>query len=280
MPKVAVVLYSYTGRRDRQRMLAGLCYEAVSRIPNAAVFVTTGPNDAAPPAACYRPLPLDVPTGYEYLPDKTLAMLRWFAAQDQYDYLLKCDDDLVLDPAAVRKLIASPNHHHYQAGLIHFKSESPDAYTYHKGKCRDAILNEIDTDVSWAPQDFMFAAGTCYLISQFAARSAISIADRSGFDPKEARRCRDNRGIGAEDWMTGSLLRDSGICPELTFRVMFCSNWFMMLRQFRGELASRLTRRQSLRRCMGIVTSNRTPTMWERIQILSWMRLSQLVPPV
>jgi hypothetical protein len=36
---------------------------------------------------------LSCPDDYEHLPDKTVAICRWAAEQDKYDYIFKCDDD-------------------------------------------------------------------------------------------------------------------------------------------------------------------------------------------
>lgn len=279
MARLAIILYSYPARIARHRYLARLCYGQISAIPDVLVFVTTEQGGGLGEPSCFRHMELSSPRGYEFLPDKTLAMFRWFLDHTDCQYLLKCDDDVVLDPAAIRQLLQRKDMPDYQGADIYSKPAGATAYTCHRGKCTQPALNETDTDVSWAPEGFTFAGGPCYLLSRKAVLAAVREVDISGFCTAAARESRDNRGVGAEDWLVADLLLRQGICVTHSLRLMHCDNWFLMLKQFRWELCARLTRRNSLKRCMGICTSNRVPTWWETLQIRAWLPVSRLVAP-
>jgi len=279
MSRVACVLYSYPARAPRHRYLSQLCYEQLRSIPGVSVFITTEASSEYVGPSCFRPMPLDVPRGYEFLPDKTLAMFRWFLAGTDCDYLLKCDDDVFVDPSTVRRLVLDGALPDYQGADIHSLPAKAKRYEYHRGKCSQQSLNQVDLDVSWAPEGFSFAAGTCYLLSRQAVSAALREVEASEFCPARARESHDSRGV-AEDMLVGHLLLCQGITPEPALRIMYCDNWFKMLKQFRWELFGRLFRRPSLKRCIGVCTSNRAPSWWERIQIQSWFLMSRLVPPV
>jgi hypothetical protein len=280
MARLAVVLYSYPARIARHRYLANLCYGRISAMPAVSVFVTTEQGGGLGEPSCFRHMGLDVARGYEFLPDKTLAMFRWFLSHTNCDYLLKCDDDLFVDPSAIRRCVTQQTQADYQGADVHTLDCTSKAFTYHQGKCSQQDLNQVELDVSWAPEGFTFAAGTCYLLSRKAVSAVIQEADASGFCPARARKSLDNRGVGAEDMLVAHLLLRQGIRAEPTLRVMYCDNWFKMLKQFRWELCGRLIRRESLKRCIGVCTSNRVPSWLERMQIRLWFLVSRLVPPV
>lgn len=278
VPKIAVVLYSYSGRQDRQRVLARLCYQAVARIPNVAVYVTTTADDIVSPASCYRSLRLDIPDGYEYLPDKTLAMLRWFAAQEEFDYLLKCDDDVFLDPCAVSHLTLDIAMPHYQGVDVQALPAGTTTMKWHRGKCRSHTLNENDTSAKWAPPGFTFALGTCYMLSRDAAQHALDELESSGFILDEARLRLDCRAVGCEDILVADLLARRNIFPVHSMRIMYANGPLQILNHYRYELLSRLKRRSGHKRCIGVCTPNRAARPVELPLLALWPVLSRWIP--
>jgi hypothetical protein len=278
MGRIAVVLYSYAGNTTRQRLLSSLCYKAVSQLPDVAVYVTVGPSNLPPPASCYEPLRIDVPTGYEYLPDKTLEVLRWFSTHTTYDYLLKCDDDVILDPSAVAYLTRESALAPYQG--VDVKTFPADAKTmnWHRGTCQSPVLNSNDTTTDWVPPGFAFALGTCYMISRAAAQEALAECDSSGLDLHYARSRLDCRAVGCEDMLVASLLAKRAIFPTHSLRIMYANHPGQLLNHYRYELFRRATSRGSRQLCVGVCIPNRAPSAIERPLLRMWPMLSRMVP--
>lgn len=275
--RLAIILYSYHKRLDRQRVLAKLSYHALSACPGVEVFVTTraGYDDGEP--ACFRRIPLDVPDGYEYLPDKTIAMFRWLLEHGEFDYVVKCDDDVFLDAASIRRLDTFWRLPDYVGAGVG-KTEG-SVSPYHRGRCVTPALNDADANLAWAGDGIAFATGTCYGLSVRAVAALLAQFDRLGFSIPDARNRFDVRGVGAEDILVAWLLRECGIHPQECLRLIHGGCRRDLAAGLIHESLVRARLRSEVVPSFGVCCSNRMPSWPECVAIGTWFRLSAMLPP-
>jgi hypothetical protein len=277
--RLAVVLYSYAARVDRHRRLAALSYHALSNIPGISVYVTSRHDGERIEPECFTRIPLQTEDAYELLPDKTIEMVRWLLQRDDWDVLLKCDDDVVLDPGAVRALLNSRTWPLYAGSALQTVPRNPPPSTYHVGRCRSEACNK-PTSLAWAPPGFRFAVGTCYSLTRNAAEIAVQELAAWDMTIATARERFDIRGVGAEDLLIAYLLSRRGIHPTHAISLYQPSTMAEFIRHIRDEAWRRIIRRNQAPPCLGVFTHNRPLRKYERALLMAWNRLSQACPPV
>jgi|GEM_PF-2539097 len=277
MSRVAVVLYSYSKRRDRQQMLAAHSLSQISRRGYAQVFLTVAPGEEPPSLPGITTLQLDSPPGYEHLPDKTIAMLRWLVQRPDWDYVIKCDDDVLLDPAAVRALTELQSLPDYQSVATYVYGANTSNLAYHRGKCTDSAFNERDIVPSPECEGMPFAVGHCYMLSRKAVESALEELESGHFSLGAARAAFDARGI-AEDVLVGYLLRQGGITPVESLRLLHSKPRLRgLVRHLFREVIALLRNQHGNRISIGAITDNRMPWWGECLVLRGWFTVSGLV---
>lgn len=275
MSRIAIVLYSYGKRRDRQQMLCANSLSRISRRGYAKVFLTAAPGEDPPSLPGITMMQLDSPPGYEHLPDKTIAMLRWLAQRPDWDYVIKCDDDVLLDPAAVRALTKLQSFPDYQSVATYVCAGDGKA-TYHRGKCTDPALNARDLDTSWGI-GMPFAVGHCYMLSRRAVEAVLEEMDSGAFSIQAARAAFDVRGV-AEDLLLGYLLRQRGISPVESLRLLHSKPRLRgLLRHLFRESIAAYRNRHGDRLFIGAITDNRLPWRGEYRVLRAWFFASSLL---
>lgn len=272
---VAVVLYSYHKRIEHQRRIASVSCRRLGDVPGIDLYVTgrAGYDDGEP--ECFEKIPLDVPEGYEFLPDKTIATLRWLDTHRDFDHVIKVDDDVYLDPAALRKAIGVGGWPDYSGPYVARLGEGSN---HHRGRCLTAELNAVDADTRYAGWGLRFLTGSCYILSRRAVRAVLAEVTGSGFDFDAARRSRDVRAIGAEDILVASMLRQRGIDPQESVRLIHAGCRRDLVTGIATESAGRARRLASPLPCIGVHFRNRMPRGLERLALSSWFGLSSLLP--
>jgi len=276
MSRVAIVLYSYSKRRDRQQMLAAHSLSRISRRGYAQVFLTVDPGEEPPSLSGISTMQLDSPLGYEHLPDKTIAMLRWLAQRSDWDYVIKCDDDVLLDPAAVRTLTTQRSLPDYQS-VATYVCRGDGKATYHRGKCTDPAFNARDLDTSWG-MGMSFAVGHCYMLSRRAVLALLDEIDSGQFSIEAARAVFDIRGVGGEDLLVAYLLRQRGISPVESLRLLQSKPRLLRLgwHLFQESIAA-YQNGYGDRLCIGAITDNRLPWRGEYRVLRAWFFASSLL---
>jgi hypothetical protein len=278
MSRVAVVLYSYSKRRDRQRLLCANSLSRISRRGYAQVFLTVDPGEEPPSLPGITTMQLDSPPGYEHLPDKTIAMLRLLAQRPDWDYVIKCDDDVLLDPAAVRVLTELQSLPDYQSVATYVYGVNTSNLAYHRGKCTDSVFNERDVVPSPECEGMPFAVGHCYMLSRKAVKRALEELESWHFSLETARAAFDARGIGAEDVLVGYLLRQGGITPVESLRLLHSKPRLRgLVRHLFRELIVLLRNQQGNRISIGAITDNRLPWWGECLVLRGWFTVSGLL---
>jgi hypothetical protein len=272
--KLVIVLYSYSGRLERQQLLAQLCYNEISNIPGVRVLITKHRHEAVIEPLCFGILPIDTPKGYEFLPEKTIEMLQWVDEHIVFDYLLKCDDDIVLDPNAIRTIVENGLEETYFGIEERVLPVHEKELNYHRGKCQSEFLNSHGLDLTWAPSGFSFMSGTCYGLSSFAVKKAINAYKETGFDISAARARLDIRGVGAEDVLLSFLLQSTGVKGVESLRALHCPKRSVMLVKLLGDIKDRIAGRK-MRLCVGVVTSNRMARKDEQFMLRCWQLFSK-----
>jgi len=277
MPRLAIVLYSYGKRRDRQELLAFHSLSQISRRGFAKVFLTVGPGEEPPSLPGIAPMRLDSPSGYEHLPDKTIAMLRWLLQRPDWDFVIKCDDDVLLDPAAVRALTELQSLPDYQSVATYVYGASTSNLAYHRGKCTDSVFNGRDIVPSPDCEGMTFAVGHCYMLSRKAVESALDELESGRFSLEAARAAFDARGI-AEDVLVGYLLRQGGIAPVESLRLLHSKPRLRgLVRHLGRELIAFLRNHHGNRISIGAITDNRMPWWGECLVLRGWFTVSGLL---
>lgn len=259
---------------ERQRLLAHLCYEEIAKIPGVRVLITKHRNEPKVEPSCYGLLPIETPEGYEYLPDKTMELLNYLSENYRFDHVLKCDDDIVLDPSVIRRMVSSGISEDYFGIETRVLPVKDKVLTYHQGKCKSAYLNANGLDLTWAPEGFAFMSGTCYGLSLKAVQLAIQTYHSSGFKIQTARENLDIRGVGAEDVLLSFLLQSVGLKGVESIRALHCPKRSVMFSSLLREIKGRLTGKKMLR-CIGVVTSNRMARPDEQLMLRLWQLISK-----
>ena len=277
MSRVAIVLYSYSKRRDRQQLLCANSLTRISRRGYSQVFLTVAPGEEPPSLPGITTMQLDSPPGYEHLPDKTIAMLRWLAQRPDWDYVIKCDDDVLLDPTAVRVLTEQRSLPDYQSVATLVFSANTSNLAYHRGKCTNPVFNERDVAPSTVCDGMSFAVGHCYALSRRALDAALEELDSGRFGLEAARAAFDVRGIN-EDVLLGYLLREQGIRPVESLRLVHSKPRLRgLVRHLGRELMALLGNHHGRRLCIGAITDNRTPWWGECLVLRGWFFVSQVL---
>ena len=220
---------------------------------------------------------LDSPPGYEHLPDKTIAMLRWFAQRPDWDYVIKCDDDVLLDPTAVRALTKRQSFPDYQSVETYFFGVNTTNLAYHRGKCTDSVFNERDVVPSPECEGMPYASGSCYVLSRKAVESALEELESGHFSLESARSKFDACGI-YEDVLVGYLLRQGGITPVESLRLLHSKPRLRgLVRHLFRELIALLRNQQGNRISIGAITDNRMPWWGECLVLRGWFTASGLL---
>ena len=278
MNRIVVVLYSHAKRLERQRLLVAHGLRTLERRGWASVYVTADAQDDEPPMPDVGVMRLDSPPGYEHLAEKTIAMLRWLAERDGWEYVVKCDDDVLLDPWAVRRLADPRGHADYRSVKNIICKANATGSGYHRGKCLDPRLNEQNADVRWAGEGLEFAVGACYVLSRRAVGAALEEFDTGAFRLAEARDALDIRGLGAEDILLASLLRQRGIAPTQSLRLMESRPRFRGLaRHMLRESWAIVRGDHGARTCLGAIMDNRSPWPGELTLLRSWFTVSRVL---
>jgi hypothetical protein len=278
MSRVAIVLYSYSKRRDQQQLLCANSLSQISRRGYAPVFLTVAPGEEPPCLPGITTMQLDSPPGYEYLPDKTIAMLRWLAQRPDWDYVIKCDDDVLLDPAAVRALTELQSLPDYQSVATYVYGASTSNLACHRGKCTESEFNGRDVVPSPDCEGMTFAVGHCYMLSRKAVESALDELESGRFSLEAARAAFDARGIGAEDVLVGYLLRQGGITPVESLRLVHSKPRLRgLVRHLGRESIAFLRNQQGNRITIGAITDNRMPWWGECLVLRGWFTVSGLL---
>jgi hypothetical protein len=275
--RLVVVLYSYAKRRDRQLRLVEQCLGRIQRRGLASVCITADAGDPCADIPGVETMRLEHPSGYEHLPDKTIAMLRWLAARSGWEYVIKCDDDVLLDPAAIRILRDRAEQPDYQSTKTIVCKAGVINQGYHRGRCANAMYNERDTDVGWAGEGLPFAAGACYVLSRRAVDEVLRELDSSGFSIASARAALDMRGIG-EDVLVGYLLRQRGITPVESLRLVESRSRLRgLLRHLARQAWSFWQGRDRDHLCLGALMYNRPPWPGELWVLRAWFSCCKLL---
>lgn len=275
--RIAVVLYSYSKRRDRQQLLCANSLWHISWRGYAQVFLTAVPGEEPPSLPGIAPMRLDSPPGYEHLPDKTIAMLRWLAQRPDWDYVIKCDDDVLLDAAAVRALTELQSLPDYQSVATYVYGANTSNLAYHRGKCTDSAFNERDIVPSPECEGMPFAVGHCYMLSRKAVESALEELESGHFSLGAAQAAFDARGI-AEDVLVGYLLRQGGITPVESLRLLHSKPRLRgLVRHLFRELIALLRNQHGNRISIGAITDNRMPWWGECLVLRGWFTVSGLL---
>lgn len=278
--RLAIVLYSYPGRVDRQRRLAALSYSALASLPGVSVYVTSRNGRQPVEPECFTRIPLQTEDAYELLPDKTIEMVNWLLHQNNWDVLLKCDDDVVLDPGAILALLKSGTWPAYAGSTLQVVPPNPPPSTYHVGRCRSHPCNAHAMSLAWAAPGFTFAVGTCYSLTRSAAETAIQELTAWDMTIEAARDRMDIRGVGGEDLLIAYLLSRRGIYPTHAMCLYQPSTIMEFLRHLRGEAWHRIIRLNRTPLCLGVFTHNRPLRKYERALLMAWNQLSKACPAV
>jgi hypothetical protein len=275
--KLAIVLYSYAGRIAKQQQLAGWCYDAISRIKGVSLFVTSRAGQPALEPPCFERIPLATEDAYELLPDKTMEMLQWLQRRSDWDIVIKCDDDVILDPAAIRGLVQISRFPSYAGTTLLRPPPDRAPSRCHMGRCRSEHLNRSAVSLSWASDDFVFAAGSCFAMDRQAVETALDELAAWELTIEQARDRLDMRGV-AEDVLVGYLLSRRNIRPADSICLLTprCgSDW---LRFGRDQAWSRLVGRRQDVAWLGLLTPNRPLRRYERLLLSGWLPISGALP--
>lgn len=276
--RVAIILYSYAGRIAKQQQLARWCYNEIATIKGVSLFVTSRKGQPSLEPACFQRIPLTTDDAYELLPDKTMEMLHWINQRSDWDVLLKCDDDVILDPAAIRSIIEASCFPSYAgATLLRPPPDRPDSRC-HMGRCRSARLNASPVSQSWAPDDFVLAAGSCYALDRYAVQAALEELDAWGLTIEKAREQLDMRGVAAEDVLLGYLLYQRSISPSDSIRLLTPQGVGDWLHHGYDQAANRILGRQQAVAWLGLLTQNRPLRRYERLLLSGWLPVSRALP--
>ena len=276
--RVAIVLYSYEKQRYQQARLWEHSLARISRCGCATVFLTVNPNEEPLDILGFKRLPIDSPPGYEFLPDKTIAMLRWLICEPNWDYLIKCDDDVLLDPAAVQALVEQDSLPDYQSVATYVYGSDATDLAYHRGKCSNHVFNQCDVVLSPECRGLPFAVGQCYVLSRMAVTAAVNELDSGSFSLQAAREAFDVRGIGAEDVLLAYLLRKRGIAPVESLRLIQSRSRLRGLVKLLVLEAIRSTGNpRDNRLCIGALTHNREPWLGEYRLINAWFSAARSI---
>jgi hypothetical protein len=274
---LGIVVYSYPGDYRRLRVSAPLGLQAICASPGSTVFVTVRSGEQPPESELPDAIPMVLhhPAGYEFLPDKTIAMLRWFLENTRCTHLMKLDTDVVLDRLAVESLAANlPGLDYEGVGVWEYSPRTANL-RFHQGRCTTPALNQQLLDASWSAAGSTYATGKCYLLSRRAVEGALRAYDEGPFEIPEARRRCDSRAF-QEDVMLGYLLQRAGFVPRQSLNLLSLppGDAASIGRVLRWALASARGRGSASGRMIGFVADNRAMSMVQRsiVKTVMWWR--------
>lgn len=275
---LALVVYAYPGDYNRLRSGAPLGLRQLCSSNAVRVFVTVRDGEAPPllelPDAI--PMVLSHPAGYEFLPDKTIAMLRWFIKHTQCSHLMKVDTDVVLDRHAVEQLASSLSSCSYEGVGVWEYSPGSANLRYHQGRCKTPELNGILLDARWSEGGCWFATGKCYLLSRSAIQDALGVYDRGPFEVVAGRELGDSRAF-QEDVMLGYLMQRAGYLPRHSLQLLHLPAGSLESVSFALRwILARVRRRAAPGRVIGCVSENQAMTRWQRLIARSVMLVRRL----
>lgn len=132
---------------------------------------------------------------YEKLPLKTFHFFNYCSSSEDYDFVLKCDDDSFVN---VNQLLRYNFKGDY--GGLFLPAHHP-SYTYHYGKCKDGSY-EKPFNYEFHHQ---FACGGGYYLSQYAIEKLVANVDMSDLEASL------ESSLGLEDRLVGLYLKDEGL---------------------------------------------------------------------
>lgn len=148
-------------------------------------------------------LELAVSDRYEDLPAKTLAMIRWVVENTDFQYIVKIDDDCLLDVDAYFNSLSYRKFHYY--GRILQRPVGGTDRRWHQGKSQSALARRA---IDKSPEPSTYAdGGGGYSLSRLAMTQILHHADT----PWGQRLCASSF---MEDKLVGDLLSWSGIAVE------------------------------------------------------------------
>ena len=122
-----------------------------------------------------------------------------------------------------------------------------------------------------------YAAGSCYMLSRKAVESALEELESGHFSLQSARAEFDARGI-YEDVLVGYLLRQDGITPVESLRLLHSKPWLRgLVKHLFGELIALLRNQQGNGVSIGAITNNRMPWRGECLVLRVWFTVSGLL---
>jgi Glycosyl transferase family 2/Galactosyltransferase len=145
---------------------------------------------------------LDVADDYESLPDKTLALLRWFLAERQETYLIKIDDDCFLNVDGYFDSLSYRRFHYYGRRIKREVGSTDRLWHQAKSGSKYARLS-----IDRSPEPSVYAdGGGGYSLSRFAVSAALAEADT-----RWGKRLKASSFL--EDKFLGDLLSRRNITP-------------------------------------------------------------------
>ena len=269
---LAIVLYTFPGDHDRVRTNAAMYLQDLLPEPGLRFYITVSSNEPSPTGFDSRVhvLRCDYPQGYEYLPEKTVSVLRQLAQDASISHMMKVDSDVVLDPRGVRQLLRNLERLDYAGFRVNVVTPATQGSDFHRGRCSDPDLNQVRSNFSWAHPSISYLGGPCYLLSRRAVGVAMRTFDSSGIVLGQLRAGGDSRGF-LEDALVGWLVRQGGIAPQGSMTVVPLG--VGLIGKLKNVLAyARQTGIRGLRGAtfVGFFCSNRQLSRWDVRIIRGW----------
>ena len=148
-------------------------------------------------------LAVDAPDTYEALPLKSLAMLRWVAANTPFAHVVKIDDDCLLDADEFFQSLSYRQFNYYGRSLNRAVGTKPRAWHMEK-----SVSGRARAELDKSPEPASYAdGGSGYALSREALQRLVEVAD----SPQGRQLTLVSY---SEDKLVGDLLTRAGIGPQ------------------------------------------------------------------
>ena len=192
--RVIIGVLTTEQRTDRQRAVLETW---ASELPDNWNLYFLVARPGKPSEVSGRYLYLDTVEAYENLPTKTHLFMNHCSSQMEFDYLVKCDDDVFINTDCLEQVLKNNKPHYAGRG---FQNDDVDR-TWHFGKCSDPVVNETPYS-----GDFQgaYCEGGLYVVDHECA-SLVGNSQNANFFSSELY----------EDKAVGDFLRSCGKLPML-----------------------------------------------------------------
>ncbi len=270
---LAVVLYTYPGDHGRLQANLGLYGRWVLSLEGVRVYVTVAEGEPDPTGFDPRiqPLRAGYRGGYEYLPDKTLAILRWCVDDEGVTHVMKVDSDVLLDPCAIARCVRYARGYDYVGYRLVKISPATARGTYHQGRCNSGTLNSMVSNFDWAHPSVSYLAGGCYLLSRRAVCDAVRAWDCSGLVLDQLRQQGDSRAL-LEDNLVGWLMKQVGVVPRAEMTLLTLGPGVLRgARSIVAHCCREFSEHRFSRTLLGFMAANRGLSSWEKSALRFWI---------